>query len=228
MSSKKVWRITVSSIGVAAALCIGLYALIVWEGSSAREDAPALESSVAQWLLHYTVPAGFRAMKNPLDVGAGSADVEAGHEVYTQKCEICHAYDGAGKTEIGSGQYPRPPDLRGVDVQRISDGELYYHLKNGIRHTGLDAARSQTLAAERIPAPSAEGRRFVAPSCGCRGGIAGRRHRALRGFSGLQRLSYGDLRSLEEDPHGQCGPRSARPSGGDHSRFFKAGSAPDF
>jgi cytochrome c len=30
-------------------------------------------------------------MKNPLDVGAGSADVEAGHELYTKKCEICHA-----------------------------------------------------------------------------------------------------------------------------------------
>ncbi|HEY2634906.1 MAG TPA: c-type cytochrome, partial [Steroidobacteraceae bacterium] len=139
MNSKKAWRITVSSIGVAAALCIGLYALIMWEGSSAREDAPALESNVAQWLLHYTVPAGFRAMKNPLDVRAGSADVEVGHEVYTQKCEICHAYDGGGKTEIGSGQYPRPPDLRGADVQRMSDGELYYHLKNGIRHTGMPA-----------------------------------------------------------------------------------------
>src|ERR1700737_3886650 len=137
MNSNRALKIAASSIAVIIVLCIGLYAFIVWEGSSAREDAPILEANVAQWLLHYTVPATFRAMKNPLDAGAQSADVEAGHEVYTKKCEICHAYDGGGKTEIGSGQYPRPPDLRSADVQRMSDGELFYHLKNGIRHTGM-------------------------------------------------------------------------------------------
>jgi predicted CXXCH cytochrome family protein len=139
MTSRRALKITVASIAVIAVLVAGLYALILWEGSSAREDAPALEANVAQWLLHYTVPASLRAMKNPLNVEAGSGDVEAGHGIYTKKCEICHAYDGGGKTEIGSGQYPRPPDLRGADVQRMSDGELFYHLKNGIRHTGMPA-----------------------------------------------------------------------------------------
>src|ERR1700722_4510801 len=139
MPAKRVLKIAGASVLVIIGLCIGLYTLVMWEGSSAREDAPALEASVAQWLLHYTVPADVRAMKNPLDVRSGSADVEAGHAVYTQKCEICHAYDGGGKTEIGSGEYPRPPDLRSTAVQRMSDGELFYHLKNGIRHTGMPA-----------------------------------------------------------------------------------------
>src|ERR1700728_2478063 len=139
MRAERVLKIAGTSVLVIIAICIGLYALILWEGSSAREDAPALEANVAQWLLHYTVPAHFRAMKNPLDAGPGSADVAAGHEVYTQKCEICHAYDGGGKSEIGGGEYPRPPDLRSADVQRMSDGELFYHLKNGIRHTGMPA-----------------------------------------------------------------------------------------
>src|SRR5258708_38789305 len=139
MNFKKALKITAWIVAVIIASCVGFYALIVWEGSSAREDAPVLEANVAQWLLHYTVPAGFRAMKNPLDGRAEGADVDAGHEVYTKKCEICHAYDGGGKTEIGGGQYPRPPDLRGADVQRMSDGELFYHLKNGIRHTGMPA-----------------------------------------------------------------------------------------
>ena len=139
MTSKKALKITAGGIAVIAVLFAALYALILWEGSRAREDAPVLEATVAQWLLHHTVPARFRAMKNPLDVEIASADVEAGHEVYTKKCEICHAYDGGGSTEIGSGQYPRPPDLHGADVQRMSDGELFYHLKNGIRHTGMPA-----------------------------------------------------------------------------------------
>src|SRR3984893_14156591 len=136
---KRALKITAASSAVIAVLIGGLSAFILWEGSSARENAPVLEAHVAQWLLHYTVPASFRAMKNPLDVSAKSADVDAGHEAYTKKCEICHAYDGGGKTEIGSGQYPRPPDLRGADGPRMSDGELFYHLKNGIRHTGMPA-----------------------------------------------------------------------------------------
>src|SRR5580692_3484942 len=102
MNARKVMKMAGASALVLVALAIGLYALIKWEGSSAREDAPALEANVAQWLLHYTVPASFRAMKNPLDEAAASSDIEAGHQVYIQKCEICHAYDGGGKTEIGS------------------------------------------------------------------------------------------------------------------------------
>src|ERR1700674_3710428 len=139
MNSGKMIKIAGISIATLVLLALGVYGLVMWEGSSAREDAPILEASIAQRLLHYTVPAKFRAMKNPVDVTAGSADVEAGHQVYTQKCEICHAYDGGGKSEIGSGEYPRPPDLRSADVQRMTDGELFYHLKNGIRHTGMPA-----------------------------------------------------------------------------------------
>src|ERR1700723_4742869 len=123
MTVKRALKITVTSLAILLALGVGLFRFILWEGSSALEDAPTLEANVAQGLLHYTVPADVRAMKNPLDVGSGSAEVAAGHVVYTQKCEICHAYDGGGKTEIGSGQYPRPPDLRSASVQRMSDGE---------------------------------------------------------------------------------------------------------
>ena len=139
MIRNKALKVTLVSIAVIAAILGGLYAFIVWEGSSAREDAPALEARIAQWLLHRTVPGSFRALKNPLSTAAGSADVSAGEGVYRGKCELCHGYDGSGKTEIGSGQYPRPPGLRSADVQRMSDGELFYHIKNGIRHTGMPA-----------------------------------------------------------------------------------------
>jgi predicted CXXCH cytochrome family protein len=139
MIRRNVFKVTIVSVAVVAAVLGGLYALIIWEGSSAREDAPALEASIAQWLLHYTVPGEFRAMQNPASDAAGSPDVLAGQEVYRTKCEACHAYDGAGKTAIASGQYPRPPDLRSADVQAMSDGELFYHIKNGIRHTGMPA-----------------------------------------------------------------------------------------
>ncbi|HEV8019517.1 MAG TPA: c-type cytochrome [Steroidobacteraceae bacterium] len=139
VTTRRALKIAGLIVAVALVLGAGLFTAVRWEGSSAREDAPALEADVAQWLLHYTVPASFRAAKNPLDGASGSAEVAAGHAVYTQKCAICHAYDGDGKSEIGSGQYPRPPDLRSASVQNMTDGEVFYHLKNGIRHTGMPA-----------------------------------------------------------------------------------------
>ena len=42
MTRNKALKITVVSFAVIAVLLGCLYALIVWEGSSAREDAPAL------------------------------------------------------------------------------------------------------------------------------------------------------------------------------------------
>lgn len=139
MPRKKVLHIILVSVVLLGLVLGGLYSLIVWEGSSARGNAPVLEASVAQWLLYHTVPAKQRALKNPLSAAAGSPDVNAGQEVYRSKCQLCHAYDGSGKTEIASGQYPRPPDLRSADVQKMGDGELFYHIKNGIRHTGMPA-----------------------------------------------------------------------------------------
>jgi hypothetical protein len=49
VNSKKALKITASGIAVIIVVCIALYALIVWEGSTAREDAPILEANVAQW-----------------------------------------------------------------------------------------------------------------------------------------------------------------------------------
>jgi|SRR5882672_793206 len=139
MTSKQAAKITIVSAAILAVLCGGLYGLVVWEGSTTRAEAPVIEVSVARWLLRHTVPSDLRATKNPLDAAAGSPDVFAGQEAYRDKCELCHGYDGSGKTTIGSGQYPRPPDLRSPAVQGMSDGQIFYHVKNGIRHTGMPA-----------------------------------------------------------------------------------------
>ena len=76
-------------------------------------------------------------LKSPLSAAPNGADVAAGRELFRKKCEVCHAYDGSGKTDIGAGEYPRPPDLRSPDVQNMQDGEVFYHIRNGIRHTAM-------------------------------------------------------------------------------------------
>ena len=132
-------RLGIIAVSTLLVLIAAIYALIMWEGSSSRGNAPRLESVVAQWLLSRTVPAHERDRPNPLRAHPDSADVAAGRDIYRQKCEICHAYNGSGKTEISAGQYPRAPDLRAPVVQGMSDGELLYHIVNGIRHTGMPA-----------------------------------------------------------------------------------------
>jgi hypothetical protein len=39
----------------------------------------------------------------------------------------------------GKTMYPRPPDMRQKDTQELSDGELYYTIKNGVRLSGMPA-----------------------------------------------------------------------------------------
>jgi mono/diheme cytochrome c family protein len=61
-------------------------------------------------------------------------------EHYARYCAVCHANDGSGlKTPLGTGLYPKPPDLRAAATQSLTDGELFYIIDNGVRFTGMPA-----------------------------------------------------------------------------------------
>lgn len=104
--------------------------------SVARKNPPVVETAVATWLLRHSVPEAARRAVNP--IGQDPADIAAGKDLFAQKCEVCHAYDGGGKTEIGAGTYPRPPALRTL-APAMTDGEIFYHIRNGIRNTAMPA-----------------------------------------------------------------------------------------
>jgi hypothetical protein len=117
-----------------------------------------VESGIATWLLHRSVPVQAKARTNPL--ANDPAEIAAGSDLFRQKCEICHAYDGGGKTEIGSGEYPRPPVPfygRHINVGwRDFLSHPQWHQKH--RHAGLATARPATLAACRFHSSSARSR----------------------------------------------------------------------
>lgn len=133
-------------ISIRAALALGILVLAAVLGityvtvlpgfSSARNEPPALEISIASWLLRHSVPAAARAAVNPL--GADQADITAGKNLYQEKCESCHAFDGRGKTEFGAATFPRVPDLIATSSAQ-TDGEIFYHIRNGIRNTAMPA-----------------------------------------------------------------------------------------
>lgn len=128
---------------VAAALVVVVAGLVVsyWyvagRGFSARDEPTRVEEAIALQLRSLATPRGARDKPNPLP--ASNEVVRTGLEHFADHCAICHGNDGSGKTTIGSGLYPKPPDLRSARTQNLADGELYYIIENGVRLTGMPA-----------------------------------------------------------------------------------------
>jgi mono/diheme cytochrome c family protein len=58
---------------------------------------------------------------------------------FADHCALCHANDGSGQTPIGKNVNPRALDLRLPDIQSMSDGEIFWVIRNGIRFTAMPA-----------------------------------------------------------------------------------------
>ena len=116
-----------------AATATGLW--IVRRGFSARDEPSRVEKLIARRVRALAVPARARAAKNP--VSATPAVLADARAHFADHCAVCHANDGSGQTTIGQNLYPKALDMRLDDTQRLTDGELYYIIQNGIRLTGM-------------------------------------------------------------------------------------------
>jgi mono/diheme cytochrome c family protein len=106
-------------------------------GFSARAEPLALEKAVAENLRRLSSPARDHDLKNPLP--ASAENIAAGRAHFADHCAVCHGNDGRGETEMGKGLYPKAPNMRDHDTQEMTDGELFYIIKNGVRFTGMPA-----------------------------------------------------------------------------------------
>jgi mono/diheme cytochrome c family protein len=106
-------------------------------GWSAREEPTRLERWIARRARAAAVPPGAKSENNPVSKsGEVLADARA-H--WADHCASCHANDGSGDTPMGKHMYPPAPDMRQVDTQSLTDGELFYIIQNGVRLTGMPA-----------------------------------------------------------------------------------------
>lgn len=125
-------------IAVLAVCAAGyLVAAILHGGLSARATPTGLEAMLARNARHLAIPAGARSTKNP--VAPTEETLRDARLHYADHCATCHGNDGSGDTMIGRGLYPKPPDLRLDETQRLSDGELFWIVENGVRFTGMPA-----------------------------------------------------------------------------------------
>jgi mono/diheme cytochrome c family protein len=103
----------------------------------ARLTPSAVETMLARYLRSWLVPSDTKQSKNPLTSSPELLQESARH--FADHCASCHANDGSGNTEMGRNLYPPAPDMRQTGTQQLSDGELYYIIRNGIRWTGMPA-----------------------------------------------------------------------------------------
>lgn len=122
---------------VAAGLGIAVAASVLHDGLSARAKPTQLEALLARSARHMAIPSKARAARNP--VPASVENLRAARMHFADHCATCHANDGGGDTMIGQGLYPKPPDLRLPETQKLSDGELFWIIESGVRFTGMPA-----------------------------------------------------------------------------------------
>ena len=106
-------------------------------GFSAKAEPAPFEVSVIRQFRRSAIPSDIRNKPNPVPM---SPEVLIdGLDHFADHCAGCHANDGSGETQIGKNVHPRVPDLRGPEIQSMSDGELFFTIHNGIRFTAMPA-----------------------------------------------------------------------------------------
>jgi predicted CXXCH cytochrome family protein len=118
-------------------LAAGYGAYAIRRGFSAADQPSALEGLVLGTVRNLGIPSSARDEKNPWT--AAPDTLQQARENFANHCASCHGKDGNGEGEIGQSIYPRPPDLRAALTQNLTDGEIHYIIRNGVRLTGMPA-----------------------------------------------------------------------------------------
>jgi mono/diheme cytochrome c family protein len=122
---------------IAIALILLTAASILHDGLSSRATPGKMETMMARKARHMAIPEGARKRQNP--IADTTENLRDARLHFADHCAICHSNDGSGDTMIGRNLYPKPPDLRAEETQKLADGELFWIIENGVRFTGMPA-----------------------------------------------------------------------------------------
>lgn len=134
---RRTTRVLLVAAAVAAAWGGYTVAAAVRRGFSARDEPTKAEAGVARAFRRWATPEAIRRVPNP--VGATPEVLTRARRHFADHCASCHGNDGSGRTPIGQRLYPRAPDMRGGETRRLTDGELFSVIRNGVRLTGMPA-----------------------------------------------------------------------------------------
>ncbi len=111
-------------------------------------DAPGV--APLEWLLattsQHSIALHAKGVKAPEDFT--DEQVRDGMDIYRGSCVFCHGAPGQGPGDVGKGLNPKAPYLPDV-VGGLSNGELFWIVKHGIRMTGM-GSYGKALKDDRI------------------------------------------------------------------------------
>jgi len=132
MSNRKIAVILV----VFAVFALAVYGLrLVRHGFSTASEPSYLERIAARTTRNLSIPGKAKKEANPFQ--PTYEVLSEARESFIARCAACHGPDGSGMTELGRNLYPKVPDLRSPETQNLSDGEIRYIIRNGVRLTGM-------------------------------------------------------------------------------------------
>ena len=128
---------------LAVLIVVALVAVVVIVGLTqirldALQEPGQVETFLATIVKHLLVRRSSREGIPPAPTNL-QASIEEGDKLYAIDCSMCHGPDGHTPTDSGRWMYPRASDLTSPAVQRYSDRELFWIVKNGIRLSGMPA-----------------------------------------------------------------------------------------
>ena len=131
----KVWKLFLL-LCCAVVVAIGLYGMrLISRGFSTADEPSYLERVAARAARNFAIPRRARLEVNPWKP---TPDVlKAAREIFIDRCAVCHGPDGSGQTGVGRNLYPKVPALRLPQTQSLTDGEIRYIIRNGVRLTGM-------------------------------------------------------------------------------------------
>ncbi len=123
-------------IAIIMVLCISALAYVARSFSfSALPNPGRMETRMITHAKHWYI--GRAARSAPAEPAEDLPSQVAGQMAYGADCSACHGLDGRQPSNFGRSMYPRVPDLGSQEVQRWSNAELFWIIKNGIRFSGM-------------------------------------------------------------------------------------------
>ena len=132
----RVATIFVTLVLVSIAGAVGLAVVLPRMNWSAIGEPSEAEEKATDYVLGGWLTRSAGNEHNP--VPETPDNLELGRTAYDGHCSGCHGLDGSGHNRLGADFYPSIPKLTG-DTQDMSDGQLYFIVRKGIRYTAMPA-----------------------------------------------------------------------------------------
>ncbi|EEF60524.1 c-type cytochrome [Pedosphaera parvula] len=124
--------------GLAAVFLIGLVLIVTGAFDFSASSKPGvIENKLAPYAFERSMVRRAPKQNNPFTNEPSALAVGMAH--YKENCIICHGAPGSEPVELAMGLNPSAPSLQEPDIQQISDGQMFWIIKNGVRWSGMPA-----------------------------------------------------------------------------------------